>query len=117
MNSWRRVIVSIMPLDLSCFVSWRLVERKCLGLLENQSQIQMISLSQQLKSWRSRYCLSKHEAAEALGVTSGTIEAIERGTEALRGRERQALLDKLSRSPHPDIKGPSPDAGYRPGKC
>ena len=90
---------------------------RCLGLRENQSQIQMISLSQQLKSWRSRYCLSKHEAAEALGVTNGTIEAIERGTEVLRGRERQALLDKLSRSPHPDIKGPTPDAGYRPGNC
>ena len=73
----------------------------------------MITVSQQLRNWRSRYHLSKHEAAKVLAITVGRLEAIEQG-EALRGSERQAVLDKLSRPPNPPIRGPAPDAGYRP---
>ena len=73
----------------------------------------MITVSQQLRNWRSRYRLSKHEAAKVLALTLGRLEAIEQG-EALRGSERDALLNKLSRPPNSAIRGPVPDAGYRP---
>lgn len=76
----------------------------------------MIGLSDRLRTWRSRYRLGKQEAAQALQITIGTLEEIERGTEPPRGPKRDALMDKLSRSPHAAIKGPLPDPGYRPGQ-
>lgn len=74
----------------------------------------MISISQQLQNWRSRYRLSKHEAAKALAITLAVLEAVEQGREELRGPQRHALLDRLSRPPYAGIRGPLPDAGYRP---
>jgi transcriptional regulator with XRE-family HTH domain len=74
----------------------------------------MISLSNQLRNWRSRYRLSRQEAATALGLTLRTLDDLERGVEGLRGREREELIAKLSRAPGAGIRGP--DAGYRPGE-
>lgn len=76
----------------------------------------MTSLSDQLRNWRSRYGLSRQEAATALGLTLQALDELERGTERLRGDRREALIAKLSRPPGAPIKGPVPDAGYRPGE-
>ena len=75
----------------------------------------MISISEQLRNWRSRYRLSKHEAAIVLGLSVRTLEEVEQGTQLVRGQARAALVDRLSHPPHPQIKGLPPDAGRGPG--
>ena len=76
----------------------------------------MISLAEQVKTWRSRHQLSRHEAAKALGVTLGILDDLERGGNPLRGAAKDAIIEKLARSPNPGLRGPTPDAGYRPGE-
>jgi transcriptional regulator with XRE-family HTH domain len=75
----------------------------------------MISLPDHLRVWRSRYRLSKEEAAKAHGQTAGMIDQLERGTQILRGQAREALIKKLSEPPGTGIRGAPPDAGFRPG--
>jgi len=65
----------------------------------------MISIGQQLKDWRSRHRLGKQEAANALGITVRTLDAIESG-QSVDGRVRQLLLEKLSRPPHSGLRPP-----------
>jgi len=76
----------------------------------------MIGISERLRNWRSRHRLTKHEAAQALQLTIGTVEEIERGTEPPRGPKRDSLLEKLSRPPHSAIRSSLPDPGFRPGQ-
>jgi transcriptional regulator with XRE-family HTH domain len=64
----------------------------------------MTSLSDQLRNWRSRYQLTRQEASAVLGMTPAAIDELERGTERLRGQEREALIAKLSRPPTTGIR-------------
>jgi len=75
----------------------------------------MISLSEQMRSWRSRYHLSKYEAARVLGISVGSLAEIEMGRLSPRGKERDELIQKFSRPPNPAIRGSVPDPGYSAG--